>query len=80
MALYYFDIHDDQNVRLDDVGVELDTPEQARMEARQSLSDIAGDELFEHGERRSFLILVRNDKKIPIYTASLNYTGIWLET
>ncbi len=80
MALYYFDIHDDQNVRLDDVGVELENPEQARKEARQSLSDIAGDELFEDGERRSFLILVRDDKKTPIYTASLNYTGLWLET
>jgi hypothetical protein len=78
LALYYFDIHDDQNVRVDDVGVELENPEQARREARQSLSDIAGDELTEGGEFRSFVILVRDGRQTPIYTASLNYTGLWL--
>ena len=78
LALYFFDIHDDRRIRVDDVGVELETHEQARSQARQSLSDIASDEIVEGGERRSFLILVRNEHNQPIYTASLNYTGLWL--
>ena len=57
----------------------LKTPSRARREARPiSVSDIAGDELIEGGEFRSFVILVRDGRQTPIYTASLNYTGLWL--
>lgn len=78
MALYFFDIYDDQNLRVDEVGVDLASAEQACEEARQSLSDIAGDEIHEGVERRSFLILVRNEQKVPIYTATLTFTGLRL--
>ena len=78
MPLYYFDFHEDRDVHVDDVGIELENPEQACREARQSLSDIASEEIFEGGERRSFLVLVRDDQNAPIYTANLNYTGLRL--
>ena len=78
LALYFFDIYDDHNLRVDEVGVDLASVEQACEEARQSLSDIAGDELYERGEHRSFLILVRNEQRAPVYTATLNFTGLRL--
>ena len=78
MPLYFFDIHDDGAVSLDDEGSELDTFDEARREARRLLPILASEELPDNGDRRVFMVLVRDSSGQSLYTATLAYAGLTL--
>lgn len=78
MALYFFDVHDDDTISQDDEGSELATFEEARREAKRLLPILAAEELPEDGERRVFMVLVRDSSGQALYTATLTYAGLTL--
>lgn len=77
MPRYFFDIHDTGSTR-DDTGTECADDEAARMLAIRTLPDVARDEIPRNGDRRGFMVLVRNELGQPVFSATLNYTGVWL--
>ena len=79
MARYFFDVHDDERIQSDDDGQEFASDEAACLEARRLLPDIARDELVKDGDKRTYAVLVTDESGHPIYSATLTYTGIWLQ-
>ena len=77
MALYYFDVHDD-NVQLDEVGTEFSSLDDVRVEALRLLPDLARDQGVTDGERRTFTVLVTDEDHRPVYSATLSLIGLWL--
>lgn len=77
MPRYYFDIHDGVSQR-DDTGTECDDLDAVRMEAIRTLPDVARDEIPKDGDRRTFTVLVTDENGHPVYSATLNFTGLWL--
>ena len=77
MARYFFDVYDDNEPQIDEMGVELDSREAVRKEAQRILPDIARFEVPEDGDRRSFVVVVRDEAHHNIYSATLTYTGLW---
>ena len=78
MSLYFFDIYDDNGSQIDTVGAEFTGSEAIRREAQRLLPDIARNEISEDGDRRAFAVMVRNEARRNIYSATLTYTGFWL--
>lgn len=78
MPRYFFDIHDGWSQR-DDTGTEFDDLDAVRLEAIRTLPDIARDEIPKDGDRRTFTVLVTDENGCPIYSATLNFTGLWLK-
>lgn len=78
MPRYFFDIHDDQGRHHDEEGTDLAGPEEARKEARRILPDIARHDVAGDGDRRSFVVMVRDEAGRPVYSATLSYAGLWL--
>lgn len=77
MPRYYFDIHDSGSQR-DDEGTECADLDAVRMQAVRTLPDIAREEIPKDGDRRTFTVLVTDEEGHPVYSATLNYTGLWL--
>ena len=77
MPRYFFDIHDGGSVR-DDTGTECADDEAARKLAIKALPDIARDEIPRDGDRRAFIALIRDEDGRPVFSATLSYTGVWL--
>ena len=77
MPHYFFDIHDGGSTR-DDTGTECADDEAARKQAIRTLPDIARDEIPKDGDRRAFMVLVSDEAKRPIFSATLSYAGVWL--
>ena len=76
MPLFYFDIEDGGR-RQDDVGSEYRDAEGARRAAMRILPDVARDESLT-GDRHTFTVIVRDADRRPIFTTTLNLTGLWL--
>ena len=70
MPRFYFDVYDTGRFSRDEEGLELSSIEEARSQALAALRDIARDELPD-GDRREFLVKVRDGDSEPIMTASL---------
>ncbi len=77
MARYFFDIYDDKEPQIDTDGVEFASLEAVRKEAQRLLPDVARSEIPEDGDRRSFVVVVRDETHHSIYAATLTYTGLW---
>lgn len=77
MPRYFFDIHDGGSTR-DNSGTECADLEAVRKQAMRTLPDIARDEVPKDGDRRTFTCLVTDEDGQPVYSATLNYTGLWL--
>lgn len=77
MPRYFFDIHDGGPHR-DDTGTECPDLETVRQKAIQILPDIAREQIPKDGDRRTFTVLVTDENGHPVYTATLNFTGLWL--
>jgi hypothetical protein len=60
MPRYFFDIHDGDCFTPDYTGVELESIEAVKDEAKKSLPDIVKDELPD-GDRRTFVIVVKDE-------------------
>ena len=71
MARFYFDFDDGETFTRDERGVELEDVEAAKAEAVRSLPTIAKDELPD-GDRRTFVVIVRDAAGRQILTAQLS--------
>lgn len=77
MPRYFFDIHDGGSTH-DDTSTKCADDEAARKLAIRTLPDIARDEIPRDGDRRAFIALVRDEDGRPVFSATLSYTGVWL--
>ena len=79
MARFFFDLHDDGQLLVDDEGAELPDFEAARTEVQKLLPGIAREKI-PHGDHKTFAVLVRDADGKAVYTATLSYAGQWLLT
>lgn len=79
MPRFFFDIHDGQFTR-DDEGTNCADFEAARREAMASLPEIARFTLPNDGDTRAFTVLVRNEVGVIVYTATLTFAGLALNS
>ncbi|MFK5597953.1 DUF6894 family protein [Methylobacterium sp. HMF5984] len=77
MARYFFDFHDGEMHR-DPVGQECEGPDEVRSEAMHALPAIAKEKVPKDGNKQAYTILVRNERNVTVYTATLTFAGIWL--
>ena len=75
MTRYFFDIYDGRAAHIDDQGIEFLDVAAVRGEVRRLLPEIALSEVSDDDDRRSFVVVVRNDVQSIIYSAALTYTG-----
>ncbi len=78
MPRFYFDIHDGEWSR-DDVGTECRDVEAACREAKQALPEIALDQAPRDGDRRAITVLVSDEDRQPVYSATLTYAGLLMK-
>ncbi|WP_312793761.1 DUF6894 family protein [Tianweitania sp.] len=78
MTPYFFDVLANDKLTKDDLGLELNSLEEVRSAAMHALPAIAKDELTMESDHQSYTILVRSEGGEPIYTATLNFAGLWL--
>lgn len=77
MPLFFFDVHDGKITR-DDEGQEVADLEAVRRLAMETLPRVAADEISSNGDKQNFVVLVRDEDKRPVYSATLNFVGLWL--
>ena len=78
MPRYFFDLLTDKSHDKDEIGAEFDTLEEVRHQAMCALPAIAADEVPNAGDRQTFTVLVTDEQGHSIYTATLNFAGLWL--
>lgn len=78
MPRYFFDIYDGQKTFIDDEGQELESVEQVRKEAQSLLPEIAYNEIPRDGDHKFYVVMVRDEHRRQIFSATLNYHGLWL--
>lgn len=77
MPRYFFDINDG-TVVLDQDGTDCADLEEACLQAKRLLPDLARDEVPRDGDRRTFSVLVSDEERCAVYSATLTFTGLWL--
>lgn len=77
MARYFFDFYHGELHR-DPVGMECSGHKDIRREAMRSLPELAKDRMPKEGNEQAYTVLVRNERNLTVYTATLTFTGIWL--
>lgn len=75
MPRFFFDIHDGEWSR-DDVGTECRDVEAACQETKQSLPEIALDQVPRDGDHHMITVLVTDEDRQPVYTATLTFAGL----
>ena len=78
MPRYFYDIHVDNEIFRDETGQDLPDLNAVRTEAQKALPEIAYDKIPQDGDRKAFFVLVTDEDGHPVYSATLNYTGLWL--
>ena len=78
MPRYFFDTDDDHTLNIDSEGIDLNDDEAARLHAQDALPDMAREQMPD-GNRRSFVVGVRDETGDVIYRATLKLTGEWVE-
>ncbi len=78
MPTYYFDVYDNETLRPDDFGIELEDLYEARTQAIALLSHITGDAIPE-GDHHAFKVVVRCQSNRVRYIATLTLDGAWVE-
>lgn len=79
MPRYFFDFHDGVNTR-DDTGMECRDQDHMRKEAKRLLPEIAMDELPRGGEKKNYMVTVRDERDTVVYTAHLDFRGALTES
>ena len=79
MPHYYFDIHRNGEVIVDNEGQELPDAEAVRKEAMAVMPEIAADAIPADGDRQNFVVVARDETGKPVYTATLSYVGLKLD-
>lgn len=77
MPLYFFDVHDGDKHYIDTSGHEFPDAASARMEALGTLPHIAQEEMPD-GNRRDFIMDVRDSGDRVIFTATLSLVARWV--
>jgi len=77
MARFYFDIDDGDGYMEDDEGQEMAGPTSAREAAICVLPNIARDKLPD-GDRRDYIVRVRDEAGAYVFQATLSLTAEWL--
>ena len=75
MPLFYFDVHDGDELAVDNIGTDLPDIDVARIEATKTLSDIAAEEIPRDGPRREFCIIVRDERKNVLLELRLTFNA-----
>ncbi len=70
MARYFFDTRDNSHSQRDELGLELDSLEEARDEATRGLADLAKD-VLPSAVRRELAVEVRDEIDFPVLRAAL---------
>lgn len=78
MSLFFFDTYDGDTRVRDTDGMDFPTPETARLQGLEALPDMARDKLPD-GDRRDFIVDVRDGTGRVIYTATLSLVGRWID-
>lgn len=81
MPRYFFDVHNGNRHRgfeRDDQGAECADFKAARAQAMATLPEIARLEIPEDGDKQAFMVLVRDEGRAIVYTATLTYAGLRL--
>jgi hypothetical protein len=71
MPRFYFDIHDGDDFIPDHEGIDLEGVEDAKVEAVNTLPDMARDGLPE-GDSRDFVVTVRDETDRPVWRVRLS--------
>ena len=74
---YFFDIYDNRTPHIDTDGIEFSDLAAVRAEVQRLLPEIAVAEAVDGADRRSYVVVVRNDAQHTIYSATLTYIGLW---
>jgi hypothetical protein len=75
---FFFDINDGDNYFRDDEGSELPNEEAARKEALGCLPELTRSKMPD-GNRRNFIVDVRDEANHRIFTATLSLVARWVE-
>jgi hypothetical protein len=79
MPRYFFDVEDNGELTVDEIGVELSNEKAVRDEAIRALPAIAREEL-PNGPQHTFWVKVRDDTGDYIFSASLELKSGWLKS
>ena len=74
---YFFDIKNG-GLQRDKVGTECADLDAVRIAAMKVLPDIAREDIPKDGDRQMFTVVVRDEDGRAVYTATLNFSGLWL--
>jgi len=79
VSRFFFDIHDGIRFFQDHEGQECADVGDIRNEAMKTLPEIAKGSIVSRGDHpQMFTMLVRNENGQSVYTATLNFAGLWL--
>ena len=78
MPRFFFDVHEDGVVDKDHDGIELADCEEARRQAQALLPAIAYDKIPGDGDHKTYVVFVTDEDGKPIYSATLQFAGLWL--
>jgi hypothetical protein len=74
MAWYFFDIYGDDFIP-DEVGVDCDSFDALRREARNALPNLAQAVLSPDDDRHTTRVVVRDVEDVVVYIATLTFSG-----
>ena len=78
MPLFFFDIHDNDEVQRDAEGMALEDTLAARQEAVRALTSLGFHEPHRNVEQRTLSVVVRDHDGVPGYSATLSFKGLWM--
>ncbi|WP_279358156.1 DUF6894 family protein [Methylobacterium indicum] len=78
MSQFFFDIYGAEWDR-DDMGTELDGVDQAIAQAKRTLPAIVPDHMTHDADSLSLTMVVRDEARKPVYTATLSFSGLRLD-
>ena len=78
MPRFFFDIHDGEWSR-DAEGIECEGIHEARREAKRALPAMALEQVPRDGDHHTITVLVTNEDRQPVYTATLTYAGLLMK-
>jgi hypothetical protein len=77
MSRYYFDVHDGDELNIDEDGIICGTLDELSFHAVDVLPDIAR-EVLPDGPRRTFSVKVRDDLHQNVFRATLTLASAWI--
>ncbi|WP_425463335.1 DUF6894 family protein [Methylobacterium terricola] len=79
MPHFFFDTHNGDWAH-DNVGIECVDIKSAREAAKRTLAEMASSTVPLGSDYQSVTVVVRNHRRQPVYTASLSFVGLMVES